>query len=360
MRKTSNLILTCLTFACGTSEADSGLPGALVFAETAYEIGADGSSVELGQPAALAISESGQLWVLDAFDQKVYEFGSDGGFVRTLVGRGEGPGEAIGGAGLALGPVSELVVWDPRLGRISVLDRDSGEVIRLVSRPGTGSVYPWPGTMTDDGDVIEWTVHYDSADALVAQSWRLGTGDDFVRELSVTMRHLRRPGGEFVPFGRRTMVGADRVGEIWHLNPATYEITRMSPDSMALPTPTWASPLPIGRLQLDSVANVRDSLGLPPVDEGLIPTTREIVDRMISDGRNLFFFVADTHSPLGNAVDVISKNGRLIRRIILPGTPMRMALARPVANGEWIAYVEEGTLGNQVVKVVRDPGPDAD
>lgn len=80
--------------------------------------------VTFGRISALAVSEAGDVYVVDGQAPAVRVFDASGSYLRTLGGEGEGPGEYLRPNGVAILPGGRVVVRDPRTGRLNVYAPD--------------------------------------------------------------------------------------------------------------------------------------------------------------------------------------------------------------------------------------------
>ena len=82
--------------------------------------GEPGTPSELIDPRSIALDSQDRVWVSDRSPARIKVYGTDGGFIRTVGGEGEGPGEFRSGY---LAPVSRgVVLHDPQLSRTTVYD----------------------------------------------------------------------------------------------------------------------------------------------------------------------------------------------------------------------------------------------
>ena len=96
-----------------------------------------------GSISSIAVNDRWDLYVLDEQAQHIRVFDADGGYVETLGGRGEGPGEFGYAEAIALLPDGRLVVRDSRNNRISVFGPDPGQRDQWGFDAGnSGSNYP--------------------------------------------------------------------------------------------------------------------------------------------------------------------------------------------------------------------------
>ena len=80
-----------------------------------------------GNIASIAVDDDMCVYVLDAQAQEVRVFDSDGTHVKTLGGRGDGPGELSQGEAIALLPDGRLLVRDPANMRVQVFGPGPGD-----------------------------------------------------------------------------------------------------------------------------------------------------------------------------------------------------------------------------------------
>lgn len=91
---------------------------------------------------SFAVTESGTVYVDDAHESTIREFGADGQFVRWIGREGEGPGEFRSIAGVSVLPDGRLAAWDRRNRRITVFGAD-GEYEEAVRIEGVNPPYPF-------------------------------------------------------------------------------------------------------------------------------------------------------------------------------------------------------------------------
>ncbi len=75
-----------------------------------------------GDARSVTLDEMGRMWTVDYRANEVRVFDGDGRFVRTIGGRGEGPGEFMGIGRVRHGPDGEMWVADNRLDRYEIFD----------------------------------------------------------------------------------------------------------------------------------------------------------------------------------------------------------------------------------------------
>ena len=109
----------------------------------------------------LAADSRDNIYILDYLTQEIYVFDSEGDFVRTLGGQGDGPGEFRNALGPAIGPGDTLWVADQRAPRYSMFGPD-GTFLGVRQRRGiaSGGAGTERCTMTPDGDYLEWWTRF--------------------------------------------------------------------------------------------------------------------------------------------------------------------------------------------------------
>ena len=80
-----------------------------------------------GQIWSLAVDDDRNVYVFDEQAQHVRVFDANGTYMRTVGGRGEGPGEFSRAEAIAVFPDGRLAVRDPGNMRVQVFDSDTGE-----------------------------------------------------------------------------------------------------------------------------------------------------------------------------------------------------------------------------------------
>lgn len=138
-----------------------------VLAEEELRIGSVGEAgpTSFGMIRTIAVLEDGRIAVADAQAEEVRLFDSEGQYLRTFGGRGEGPGELRGMQGVYLDPDGLLRVPEQENGRMSIFD------------PDTGFVRSFPFYMFSYSFRGPWEAAFDSAGrTLVASSGRFGEG----------------------------------------------------------------------------------------------------------------------------------------------------------------------------------------
>lgn len=137
-------------------------PGAFALSpEPVLQIGAlEGENAYLfGRVRGAVRLSDGRIAVLDDRAGEVRLFDSDGRYVRTLGGRGDGPGEFDSPAFLGVLPSDTLVVVDAAVRRINLFHPDAG-FIRSVTASNDVPGYLMVAGMFGDGTIVDANTVY--------------------------------------------------------------------------------------------------------------------------------------------------------------------------------------------------------
>jgi hypothetical protein len=334
---------------------------------------------QFGNIAGIQVLSDGRIVIVDAMNYNVRFFAPDGAHLRTVLRKGEGPGE-LGGGGHALfrGPGDTLLVGDGGAGRVHVLAPDgtyletfsrlpkdgytggywrAGRLtgrITSLHRPLRGS----EGMLTDTLDILlERDVHGGIVDTLArlpsrhvlnrahegvfrryynANWWHQAWGDDHLIARTDRYRfNFHGPDGvlkRVVSMAREplAMTDADRLLFLWRWDelfrensvPADRwaEIKSRITFADAYPPYAWFNMGPGGTLLVQRVWPVRD-LG--------------------EEGRKDFSLDQQYVPPGSTEWDVSDKQGRYLGAVTIPGsdfisTVPRMRFHQDAATGTWM------------------------
>lgn len=106
-----------------------------------------------GNVGGVLLGPRGRLWIGDGQSAEVRIFDRDGTHVKSVGGRGEGPGEFVSIRLLGIFAGDSVAVWDDAQGRLTVLDADA-DVARVVTAGGRESPPPNGFRMYPDGTVL--------------------------------------------------------------------------------------------------------------------------------------------------------------------------------------------------------------
>lgn len=91
----------------------------------------------IGSVGVVGRLSDGRVVIEDHQADQLHLFKADGSYVRTLAGRGDGPGEFQDVGTMSVGPGDTLYVYDRRHGRLSVLHPDDGFLRSLTFTTGS-------------------------------------------------------------------------------------------------------------------------------------------------------------------------------------------------------------------------------
>lgn len=135
------LIFQMILISCtgGQSENPSVEKVSTITANTDLVIGAEDQPPmnQLGRPEAVRVDEEGDIYVADRASMEIKVFGRDGNYIKSLGGRGRGPGEFQD---------IELMEWTPE-GHLVVMDRGNMQYM-VISTEGE-QIDAFPYNMSD-------------------------------------------------------------------------------------------------------------------------------------------------------------------------------------------------------------------
>lgn len=139
-------LLAALTAAACEAERDEGAlvlePGEVV---ATYPDPGAADAPTLGRIAALAVTDD-HMYVTDQMAGRVHRFSLDSGYLNSLGGEGEGPGEFQQPAEVEVGPAGDVWVIDPASARVTRF-RPDGTLVSMhpAPRPVTMDFALFPG-----------------------------------------------------------------------------------------------------------------------------------------------------------------------------------------------------------------------
>ncbi len=115
---------------------------------------AGAAETQFGLIASIAVSEGGELYVLDQMARRVRVFDAQGGFLREMGGSGGGPGELSDFAVAVMLFADSVFVADPGNRRFNVYSPD-GTAAREIPMPFPTGTLPQRFAMQPDGRILE-------------------------------------------------------------------------------------------------------------------------------------------------------------------------------------------------------------
>ncbi len=208
----------------------------------------DDPNLTFGRIQGIQAASDGTIYVLDGQPDEVRVFGPGGEYLRTIVRRGEGPGETTGASGIILAGDTLLWMYDVRQGIIGVTP--DGEEVRRFERLAYDPAYYWSGTFDNHGRYWMAAYHADaerSGDLSTASAglhtetyWRYYKSYDLSTEAidsvplgeRVTQTYLydfaNTLGIMDFPFVSSDVTAVRPAGGFWHSGNTAYRIARSS------------------------------------------------------------------------------------------------------------------------------------
>ena len=124
-------MLVCLILhSCNSEEEQSIADIELVESHTDLAIGLPDQSLEyqFGEPVAVRTDQEGLIYVADRGSMEVKVFDSDGQYIKSIGGRGRGPGEIHEIELMEMTPEDNIVILDRVNLRFMTIDRDGEQV----------------------------------------------------------------------------------------------------------------------------------------------------------------------------------------------------------------------------------------
>ena len=307
-----------------------------------------------GVIGALATDSRDNIFVLDGMAQQIHVFDSEGAHVRTVGGKGEGPGEFRMATALAIGPGDSLWVTDPMTRRYSVFGPNGG-FARVLTRRVNGEADGERCSLTAYGSYLEWATRFPNEegtgelsdiDLLHFHPVRVSTdGDDQDTlprlEFTQTMADMpsmgmRRPVW-IAPALHRTF---DCSGSLWFAHSGEYRLHKrtLDGDTTVITSLTDAEAADVDEADRDEVRRVFG--GRPEVlaDQlRALPRKKPIIEAMLVDGEGHVFVIPETSRvEPGTAIDVFREDGAFEGRMAVPDTV--------TLTYDWAAYATPGYL----------------
>ena len=203
----------------------------------------DDPNLIFGNIRGVQAASDGTIYVLDHQATEVRVFGPDGGYLRTIARRGEGPGEIVEANGILLSGDTLLWIHDYGQNKIEGID-PAGEEVRRFTKPVFGYGYMWDGAFDRQG-------RYWQESPPLRRRWGPGRGAGPVfrnraghttdsmtcpRRRSTRSTWARRPTGHTcrpgvsgyqIPFDASDIDAVNPSGGLWLANTGTYRLTHI-------------------------------------------------------------------------------------------------------------------------------------
>lgn len=327
--------------------------------------------------AGLAADSRDNMYILDYVTQEIYVFDSEGDFVRTLGGQGDGPGEFRSALGPAIGPGDTLWVADQRAPRYSVFSPD-GTFLEVRRRRGiaSGGTGTERCTMTPDGDYLEWWTRFpkeertgDMSDIDLLHFYPIRVSphaeeQDTLPYLEFTQMMadmpsvgMRRP----VRFGPSLVHALDCRDGIWFARGDEYRLYRRSLNGDTTIVATLEGPRAADIDESDR-EEVRASFERRPNPAMMgdylrtLPAQKPIIGHISADGAgHVFVFPETSRVESGRAIDVFRENGVFVGRLAVPEgvNPRLLGKTAVYASPDYFLFAGEDDAGTPYVSRVR-------
>lgn len=313
-----------------------------------------------------AVDAAGSIYVLDVGAQEIRVFDSEGRFLRSQGGPGEGPGEFAQATGLVWGPAGELWVADYGLYVYTVFSQD-GRFLHSIPRAVQGFIYPWPGWFDSGGFLVDWTYDRErvAAEDFPAREIRnlvRVSGDGEPLDTPLVLSHvvpLVAGGERWIPFRPATGMRPGPPGSLlWYLTDE-YSIAQMTVSGdTTLVFSLDSSPAPVTAGERDSVLAISDADGrrYSPPD---IPRAKPLIRRMTTGDDGYIYVLPETlgHAA-GSVVDVFTDAGVYLGGMEAPGIAVGRGAPPPVVRGGHLYAVVRDELDVEYLVRFRIKRPD--
>ena len=325
----------------------------------------------------LAADSRDNIYVLDYVTQEIYVFDSEGDFVRTLGGQGDGPGEFRNALGPAIGPGDTLWVADQRAPRYSLFAPD-GTFLGVRQRRGiaSGGAATERCTITPDGDYLEWWNRFpkeersgDMSDIDLVHMYPIRVSphsgeQDTLPYLEFTQLMADMPSLGMrspVRFGPRLEYAFDCRGGIWFARGDEYRLQRRSLDGETTIVATLEGPRAADIDESDR-NEVRASFERRPNPALMgdylrtLPSKKPIISHVSADGAgHVFVFPETSRVEEGTAIDVFREDGVFVGRLAVPEEvdPRLLAKMAVYSTPDYFLFAGEDNAGTPYVSRVR-------
>lgn len=326
----------------------------------------------LSMVIAVAADSRDNVYVLDYAAQEIHVFDARGGFLRTLGGQGEGPGEFREALGPAIGRGDTLWVADHSAGRYSIFAPGGAFVGTRVRRSARGMVTE-RCTIAPDGGYTEWWARFpkeersgDLSDIDLIHYHPVRVSPD--GETQDTLPHL-----EFIPrmadlpsVGLRRPVmfgpGLKRAlgcrDDVWFAHSGEYRVRRrtLAGDTTLAFTLKGIRPAAVDEDDRDEVRSMftrRPNLALMHDHLRALPERKPVIAGLFVDGGGHVFVVPETSRvDAGTAIDVFREDGVFVGRVPVPET-VRIDATKAYAVRDYILFAGEDDAGAPYVTRLR-------
>lgn len=169
-------------------------------------------------PAGIALDSQGNVYISDEWLNRVSVFSKDGDFLESWGSPGSEPGQVNKPSGLAFDSQDDLYLVDSWNHRVQKFTRE-GQYIEHFGAFGEG-----------DGELnFPWGIATDRDDLVYVADWKNDRVAQFGRD-GEFLASFGRSGGEVGQFARPTAVSVDRDGDIYVTDWNNHRVQVLAPD----------------------------------------------------------------------------------------------------------------------------------
>lgn len=330
----------------------------------------------LGDIVAVSADSRDNIYILDGTTQEIQVFDANGGFLRTLGGKGQGPGEFREALGPAIARGDTLWVADGQAPRYSIFAPDGTFIGTRVRRLAAGMLTE-RCTMARDGSYMEWWVRLpkverseDMSDNDLRHHYPIRVSPDGEKqdtlphlEFSRTLADLpsagiRRP----VFFGPSLKRALGCRDEIWFASSSEYRVYRRSlaSDTTVVFTLEGVRPAAVDeadrgevRATFERYPDLASASALMGDYLRALPEHKPVIAGLFVDGAGHVFVVPETSRvDAGTAIDVFREDGVLLGRVAVPEA-VRINASRAYATRDYVLFAGEDDAGTPYVTRLR-------
>ncbi len=326
----------------------------------------------LSMVIAVAADSRDNVYVLDYATQEIHVFDARGGFLRSLGGKGQGPGEFREALGPAVARGDTLLVADHSAPRYSIFAPDGTFIGTRIRRVAWGRVTE-RCTIAPDGSYTEWWTRFpkeersgDLSDIDLIHYHPVRVSPD--GETQDTLPHL-----EFVPqmadlpsVGLRRPVmfgpGLKRAlgcrDDVWFAHSGEYRVHRRSlaGDTTVAFTLEGVRPAAVDEADRDEVRSLfARNPDLASMQDHLraLPDHKPVIAGLFVDGAGHVFVVPETSRvDAGTAIDVFREDGVFLGRVAVPES-VGIDATKAYAVRDYILFAGEDDAGAPYVTRLR-------
>lgn len=314
-------------------------------------VGGEGPAV-FGDIRSVDAASDGTIYVLDTQAVEIRVFDADGRHLRTLGGRGEGPGEIIATNGIQLLGDSLLWVNDYGKGSLLALAPDGAELERRPM-PVRSFGYVWSGTIDREGrfwrpdfgmegqpgQEPEPGLHEEPAVHHMVRANAPWATLDSIVFAEVPLRSMvftTGSGWSFfqIPFDPRPTSAVDPDGGFWATPGATYALARHDANGeLLVRVEAGVSPPPVSDLDrttyLERYEGSPDRLRAAEAVADVMPDRKGVIETLTVDDAGHLWVGRPASPGEGPRYDVFARDGRFVAAVRLgfeptPSIPIRI------------------------------------